>query len=262
MTNSVNSNLSPEEENADGRTTLMFSHGSMMRQAMFQPQLDGLADCCHMIAYDNLTWADPDKRVSLDDLVEDCRAQMDARGVERCVLLGMSMGGHMALEFALKYPSRLEALILTGAGAVAFPQFIQDITSESFSELNVDGLIPRSWAERTAAVVFGPSTFENNMPLIEYWIDQWTEEPARAVYHQGMTWIHKRDLLEASRSMSIPVLSIQGAEETAYANEWIEPMLEAVPGICSVTIPKAGHFVNVEHPEAFNRVVREFLGSL
>lgn len=82
MTNSVNSNLSPEEENADGRPTLMCSYGSMMRQAMFQPQLDGLADCCPMVAYDNLTWADPDKRVSLGDLVEDCRAQMDARGVD------------------------------------------------------------------------------------------------------------------------------------------------------------------------------------
>lgn len=229
---------------------------------MFQPQLKGLEAVSRMIAYDNMTWSDPDRSVSLDELVEDCRAQMDTRGLDRCVLLGMSMGGHMALEFALKYPDRLEALILTGAGAVAFPQFVQDITSESFSELNADGLVPRNWAEGTVTVVFGESTFEKNPALIEYWIDQWTKEPARAVYHQGMTWIHKRDLLEEYRFLTMPVLTIQGAEETAYANEWIEPMLEVVPDIRSVTIPEAGHFVNIEQPEAFNAAVREFLESL
>ena len=241
---------------------LVCAHGSMMRQSMFQPQLERLGACCSVITYDNVTWTNPDKRVSIDDLVEDCRAQMDAHGLDRCILLGMSMGGHMALEFALKYPERLKALILTGAGAVAFPQFVQDITSESFSELDMDGLVPRSWAERTAKVVFGKSTFEGNSALIAHWIDQWTKEPARAVYHQGMTWIHKRDLLEESRSLTMPVLIIQGAEETAYVNEWVDPMLEAVPDIRSVVIPEAGHFVNIEQSDAFNQAIAQFLVSL
>ena len=71
-----------------------------------------------VIAYDNLTWKKQNVNITLDDLVEDCREQLDQLDLERCILLGISMGGHMALEFALKYSDRLEALIITGAGAV------------------------------------------------------------------------------------------------------------------------------------------------
>jgi pimeloyl-ACP methyl ester carboxylesterase len=139
---------------------------------------------------------------------------------------------------------------------------MRDLTLQSFSELDIDGLVPRSWAEKTAQIVFGESTFRSNPDLVELWIDRWTQAPARTVFHQGMTWIGKRDLLEQSKSITIPVLLIQDAEETAYLNAWAEPMLETVERCSMVTIPNAGHFVNLEQPEAFNKAVREFLDTL
>lgn len=241
---------------------VVLSHGSMMTCAMFEPQIDYLAKNYRVIAYNNRTWAEPDMRLTLDDLVEDCRALLDESGIERCVLLGMSMGGHMALPFALKYPERLDGLILTGAGAKAFPKEIQDITGESFGELNRNGLVPRAWGEKTAHVVFGQSTFETNRELIDYWIDRWVEAPARAVYHQGMTWIYKEDLLKRVGAIHVPTLIIQGEEEIAYLNEWVQPMLGVMPDVSLTTIPKAGHFVNLEQPEAYNEVVASFLERL
>ena len=77
-----------------------------------------------------------------------------------------------------------------------------------------------------------------------------------------MTWIAKRDLLEESKSITMPVLMIQGAEETAYLNSWAEPMLETTTSCSMVTIPNAGHFVNLEQPEAFNKAALTFLDSL
>lgn len=244
------------------RPTVLLAHGSMMRSSMFQPQIEALGASYRMIAYDNITWSFPDRGFTLDDLVEDCRSQMDRHGLERCILLGMSMGGHMALEFAVKYPERLEALILTGAGALAFPPEIKELTGDSFKALDIDGLVPRSWAEFTATVVFGASTYTNNPSLIEYWIDRWTREPARSVYHQGMTWINKRDILAPLAETDLPILVVQGAEEGAYLNEWILPMLEMIPTIQSVTIPQAGHFVSIEQPARFNRAVCRFLDTL
>jgi len=168
----------------------------------------------------------------------------------------------MALEFAVKYPERLDALILTGAGALGFPQEIRELPRNSFKALDIGGLVPRSWAGFTATIVFGPSTYTNNPDLIEYWVDRWTKEPARSVFHQGMAWIDKRDVLLELAETDLPILVVQGAEEGAYLNEWIHPMLKRIPTIQSEIIAGAGHFVNIEQSALFNRAIRGFLDAL
>ena len=171
----------------------------MMTFEMFQPQIDYLSSDYLVIGYNNRTWFRPEEPHTLDDLVEDCRNLLDELKIRRCVLFGMSMGGHMAISFALKYPERLDGLVLMGAGAAAFPPEIQEITGESFAQLDIEGQVPREWAERTARVVFGETTFADNRVLIDHWIEQWTRAPARVVYRQGMSWIYKEDLSRRDR---------------------------------------------------------------
>jgi pimeloyl-ACP methyl ester carboxylesterase len=110
--------------------------------------------------------------------------------------------------------------------------------------------------------VFGPSTYTNNPNLIEYWVDRWTKEPARSVFHQGMAWIDKRDVLLELAETDLPILVVQGVEEGAYLNEWIQPMLKRIPTIQSEIIAGAGHFVNIEQSALFNRAIRGFLDAL
>ena len=238
---------------------VVLSHGSMMTFEMFQPQIDHLSPDYRVIAYNNSTWFRPAEPHTLDDLVEDCRDLLDELKISRCVLFGMSMGGHMALPFALKYPERLDGLVLMGAGAAAFPPEIQAITGESFAELDIEGTVPRQWAERTARVVFGETTFADNRPLVDHWIEQWTRAPARMVYRQGMSWIYKDDLSERISEIGLPVQIIQGEEETAYLTEWILPMLEVLPDVRLARIPRAGHFANLEEPDVVHAALSSFL---
>jgi pimeloyl-ACP methyl ester carboxylesterase len=238
---------------------VVFSHGSMMTHAMFEPQIDCLAREYRVIAYDNRTWFQPHNPHTLDDLVEDCRSLLDDLNVTKCVLFGMSMGGHMAIPFALKYPERLRGLVLMGAGAAAFPPDIRNLTGESFGQLDIDGTVPRAWAERTAQVVFGKTTFATNRALIDHWVDRWTEAPARVVYRQGMSWIYKEDLSDRMKELKIPVQIIHGEEETAYLMDWVLPMLEVLPDSALARIPGAGHFANLENPKAVNIALSDFL---
>jgi len=149
-----------------------------------------------------------------------------------------------------------------GAGAAAFPPDIQDITGRSFNELDVDGNIPRYWAEHTATVVFGATTFANKQDLVDFWIDRWSDTPARPVYRQGMSWIYKRDLSDRLPQIVLPVLVTHGEEETAYPMKWVLPMIEALPNVTLARIPEAGHFANLENPVAVNTCASSFLTQL
>ena len=234
----------------------------MMTFEMFQPQIDYLSSDYLVIGYNNRTWFRPEEPHTLDDLVEDCRNLLDELKIRRCVLFGMSMGGHMAISFALKYPERLDRLVLMGAGAAAFPPEIQEITGESFAQLDIEGPVPREWAERTAWVVFGETTFADNRVLIDHWIEQWTQAPARVVYRQGMSWIYKEDLSRQIGEIGLPVQIIQGEEERAYLMEWVLPMLEVLPDVRLARIPRAGHFANLENPGAVNDALSSILEGL
>ena len=260
---SQNSQLSMDRyvERGSG-AAVIFSHGSMMDYAMFEPQIEHLSSGYRVIAYRNRTWFRPDEPHSLDDLVEDCRSLLDSLGIEKCVLAGMSMGGHMALPFALKYQERLEGLILMGAGAAAFPPEVQELTGGSFAKLDIDGNLPREWAEFTAQVVFGRTTFQTNRKQIDYWIDRWTTIPARVVYRQGMSWIYKEDLSPEIARIRVPVQMIQGEEETAYLTEWVLPMIDQLPDANLKVIPKAGHFANLERPHLVNEAIASFLNRI
>ena len=55
--------------------------------------------------------------------------------------------------------------------------------------------------------------FADNRVLIDHWIEQWTQAPARVVYRQGMSWIYKEDLSRQIADIGLPVQIIQGEEE-------------------------------------------------
>ena len=77
----------------------------LMDNTMFKPQLQGLADKYRVISYNNRTLLGELSEHDLDDLVEDCNQFLNQLGLGRCVLGGQSMGGFMAMTYALKYPA-------------------------------------------------------------------------------------------------------------------------------------------------------------
>ena len=111
-------------------------------------------------------------------------------------------------------------------------------------------------------MVFGETTFASRRSLIDYWINRWTEAPARVVYRQGMSWIYKDDLSSRIPEIKIPVQIIQGEEETAYLTAWVLPMLDRLSDAGLSVIPRAGHFANLENPEAVNTALTAFLDRL
>jgi pimeloyl-ACP methyl ester carboxylesterase len=242
---------------------VVFSHGTLMDWSMFNPQLAALEDRYRVVAFNHRArTADYISSYKLDDLVEDCRAFLDQLEINRCVLAGMSMGGFMALEFALRYPERLNGLILISTYAGAYSAEERQQYDEAFGALNTDGLVPRPFAEWVAGLCFGPSTHADNPALISKWVDKWCEIPARSVYCEANSWLDKRDLTAELQHLSIPSLIVHGQEDAVLPlSHATQPMADGLPDVAMTPVPRAGHTVNLEQVETVNVAIDQFLRS-
>ena len=243
---------------------VVFSHGTLMDSTMFDPQLDHLAERGYRaIAYNSRVLTGAPAAHTLGDLVEDCRALLDDLDIEKCVLAGMSVGGFMALEFALAHPERLNGLILIAATSKDYTAEEREAYHRQFDKLDIDGMVPRDFAEWVAPFCFGETTFASNKPLVEHWIDRWaTTVPARAVLYQGRSWLDKADITGRLAAVRVPALVIHGEEDVPLPIERAAAMADALPDATFARVAHAGHSVNLEQPAVVNAAIARFLGRL
>ena len=243
---------------------VVFSHGTLMDATMFAPQLDHLAERGYRaIAYNSRVLTAEPAAHTLGDLVEDCRALLDELGIETCVLAGMSVGGFMALEFALAHPERLHALIVIAGTSKDYAPEERDAYRGQFDKLDVDGMVPRDLAEWVAPFCFGETTLRHNPALVEHWVERWaTTMPARAVHFQGGSWLDKEDITERLAAVRLPALVVHGEEDVPLPIDRAQALADALPDATFVRVPEAGHSVNLEQPAVVNAAIARFLGRL
>ena len=175
----------------------------------------------------------------------------------------MSVGGFMALEFALAYPERLNGLILIAATSKGYAAEEREAYHHQFDKLDVDGTVPRPFAEWVAPFCFGETTLACNKALADHWVERWsTTVPARAVLFQGRSWIDKADITDRLADIDLPVLVVHGEEDVPLPIERAQAMADALPDATFVRVPGAGHSVNLESPATVNAAMARFLGRL
>ncbi|WP_432947746.1 alpha/beta fold hydrolase [Kribbella sp. CA-253562] len=243
---------------------VIMTHGTLMNHTMFDSQVDALAPNYHVLSY-NLRGSTDNygPGYTLNDLADDCSQVASEFNMQKFVLVGMSMGGFMALKFALKYPKRLKGLVLIGAKAQAYTPEEKAAFGPAFDPLDVDGLLPRSFGEFCVPLVWGPRQAEERPPFVEEWLDYWDTRPARSVYGEYRSWIDKEDLTHRLGEIQVPTLVVHGAHDAVLPVETCAvPLAEGIPNAELCVVDDAGHTCNVEHPEVVNDAMLDFLGSL
>jgi pimeloyl-ACP methyl ester carboxylesterase len=239
--------------------TVVFSHGTLMDRTMFDPQLDTLAGDYRTVAYNHRARTEhAHEPYDLDDLVTDCRTLLDAKSIDSCVLAGMSMGGFMALRFALTHPEMLEGLVLIDSMAVPHTEAEQNEYGGLIDQARTDG-VTADLVEIVSHLLFGETTIAERPELVEHWGDRWRSYPGEAVYHEVRSWLHRPGVVDRLDEIGVPTLILHGEEDAAIDIERAAPMVESLPAARMERIPKAGHSSNLENPEAANAAIREFL---
>lgn len=244
-------------------TAVVFTHGTLMDYTMFAPQIEALEDRYRVVAYNHRgrtdRWAET---YDLGDLAGDCRRVLDERGIEKCVLAGMSMGGFMAFEFARMWPERLHGLILIDTKAAPFDVVQQEHVLRDYAKADVDGLLPHDVAEVAMVRCFGATTIERNPRLVAHWVARWRKLPARSVYNEVRSWLGKADNRPELANIDVPALILHGEEDSIFPMTVAEEIEAGIRRARLVPIPLAGHTANLEQPKVSNEAILGFLGSV
>jgi pimeloyl-ACP methyl ester carboxylesterase len=233
----------------DGATPLLLTHGFGASAAMWSANAGTLAGRRRVVAWDlrghARSDAPADQALYTHELaLGDMAAVLDAAGVERAVLCGMSLGGYLSLLFRLRHPERVRALVLVDTG----PGYRRDSERDAWNE----------YCERTAA-----DLEERGVEALRGRPEAGEHPDARGVARAARGIMAQRDasVIESLEAIHVPALVVVGSEDEQFLRA-ADYMAARIPGARKVVIDGAGHAANVDAPEVFNAVVNEFLEGL
>ncbi len=206
--------------------------------------------------------ADP-AAYSQDRAVADAIAVLDAVGVQRAHVVGLSMGGFATLHLLMRHPDRVRSAVVAGAGYGAHPDRREAFRAESEKiadafEAEGASRVARWYAEGPARV-----QFQNKNPR------GWAEFAATLAGHSAEGAARTMRGVQAARPslyalrdelarITAPVLIVVGDEDEGC----LEPALmlkRTIPSSGLVVLPQTGHTANLEEPGLFNAAVDRFL---
>jgi esterase len=187
----------------------------------------------------------------------DVADTLSALGLDSCALLGHSLGGKTAMELALSEPDRVERLIVADIAPVAYDRR-HDQELEALHSLDLDAIASRRDADEALAdAIPGPAIRQFLLKNLARGEDgfRW-RIPLDTIYGEYA------DIAAAPPSPGPyegPVLFIRGGNSD-YVSDDDEPVIrERFPDARIETIPGANHWVHVDAPGAFVKLIREFL---
>lgn len=202
-------------------------------------------------------------RYSMAQVVDDLGAVLDwAAPGRRAVLGGLSFGGLASLHFALAHPERVRALLLVASG----PGF-KNPEAQSRWEAQVDRIATRLEERGFEGYVDGRAAptaigLRPELPA--------AQAAGRAILAQNprsVALFGRRvagpvpGVIDSLSELHLPVLVLVGELDSDYLRA-AEVMASRIPGAAHVRVPRAGHVVNIEEADAFDRAVLAFLASL
>ena len=185
---------------------------------------------------------------------------------EPVVIMGCSMGGGLAMDFALTYPSRVKALIMVGSGPsgleldVPTPAKFADV-EKAFEAGDLDlvsELETQIWFDGTGRT---PEQVDQAMRKLLY--DMNRQALAHEVKQLGKRLPNSQvQAFDRLNELQIPVLIIVGQHDTPYILAAADYMIEKLPSARKVEFEDAAHLPNMDHPDKFQATVTNFLENL
>lgn len=226
-------------------------------------QQDAFAARHRVILFDNRgagASESPPPPWSVPDMADDAVGVLDALGIARAHVLGVSMGGMIAQEMAIRFPERVDRLIV----AVSFAR--PDPLRRAFllfrrwarfqgADLVQEGVANLPWLV-SPAVLNDPDRLEqvlglvSGMPLMS----------ADAYAHQ-VDAILEHDTLSRLGQVRAPTLVLAASEDVLTPVFLSREIAAAIPDARLTILPRGNHAVQIEDPEAFNAAVLEFLAD-
>jgi pimeloyl-ACP methyl ester carboxylesterase len=254
----VSKHLFYRDEGAGIPTLLL--HGFAEDGAVWNNQADVLGSACRLIIPDLpgsgrspvLTTAP-----SIEEMATEIGRLLDQLGIDKCILIGHSMGGYITLAFAALYPERLHAIGLFHSTAYPDSDEKKTTRQKAIEFIRANGSAP--FIGQSMPNLFAPSTREQRPELIEAAIATYSGfAPGSLIaYYEAM--MSRPDRTEVLRQFTGPVLFIAGEDDNIIP---LQQVLQQcyLPSIALLHVLRgAGHMAMIEAPEKSNELLLDFI---
>lgn len=196
----------------------------------------------------------PTKPFGMQEMARDVVRLLRALGAERAHLVGVSLGGMVAQQFALDYPQALASLVLADT-LCEVPEAFREIAASGFQFIEANDMRTIAQARITAA-------FSERVDpvLLEYAIDRVAQNDKDA-YLSAACAAFSFSAAQAIKKISAPTLIVCGENDQVTPLALSETLAGAIPGARLAKIAGSGHISNLDYPQEFNRIVGEFLAG-
>jgi pimeloyl-ACP methyl ester carboxylesterase len=249
-----------------GAPDLVLLHGYTGHARSWDAFAEAMTDRYRILALDQrghgeTDWA-PADRYGVDDMADDLQAFAKALGLRRFSLVGLSMGGMVAMEYAGRRPAELAALVIVDIGP--------EIVAAGSSRIQAGARANDVFSSRDEA--FAAARALNSAPpeahhrhrsdssLMRTEDGRWTYRFDRALRSPGA--LRRRDPDAAWRSCAdilAPTLLIRGGRSDILSSEVAERMIGTIPDARLALVADSGHSVPLDAPDGFLAAAREFL---
>lgn len=236
---------------------LLLLHAFPLNASMWQPQLDGLNGSCRVIAPDARGFGESrpaPEALTMDQIADDAAAVLDAAGIERAVVCGLSMGGYAAFSFWRRHRERVRALVLadTRAGADSEEgKAEREKFARGALEHGIDWVAAEMLPKLQRAVPDRSVEEQLRGMILTNAVD------AVAAAQRGMAL--RSDSTPLLPTIDCPCLVIVGAQDSLTGPEQAQAMADAIPGCSLSVLQGAGHATNLEAVPAFNAALATFV---
>lgn len=239
-------------------------HGFPLCRRIWQAQRAPLAAAGYRLLLPDLPGfgesPDDDGIVSMSDYADRIVELLDAYGIERAVIGGMSMGGYVLFNLIERHPQRLAGAVfaVTRAGA---DDGAGKAKRDAMAQLvRAQGAAPV--AQAFSAILWATLTANQHPELIKN-VTAWMESSSATGMAAALGAMRDRhDYTADLGRIAVPTLVIGATDDRTIPPEHSRAIAAGIPGARYVEIPDAGHLAMLEQPEAFNRALAGFLDSL
>jgi len=237
---------------------LLMLHAFPLDSSMWNAQTEGLSGDIPVVTVDlpgfgGAPLADPEGW--MDEAADRADAALGGTGIDRVVVCGLSMGGYVALAYARRHRDKVAGLILANTRADGDDEAAQERRKGLATRLREEG---NFLADSPPPLLSDTASAELRAQVSEIIRRQEPEAVARASLAMAQRADSRGDLA----GIDVPTLVITSSADALISPDLSKEMAEAIPGAELETIEGVGHLSNLESPEAFNGLVREFIGRI
>jgi len=202
----------------------------------------------------------PGTFTTMSEMARDVAGLLDHLKMESAMIVGLSMGSYVALEFIHLFGARVQALVLAGARAQAADEAEKRSREEQAQRVLAEGM--GFAVDSILQNLLASQTFVDKHDVIERVREMilGTDPRGAAAAQRGMAL--RRDFADNLHEIDVPTLIIAGREDGVRKPEDAEFLHHRIPNSQLEIIDDAGHLMNMEEPEAFNETLWRFLERL